>query len=83
MATRAFSASCRAWRANSRRFSWVNGGNGTRTTSPTVAGVRPRSLARMAFAIAGARRFSHGVTSRLRASSTVMLASCFTGVDVP
>ncbi len=48
-----------------------------------VIGVRPRSDLKIAFSIACTTVFSHGETTRVRPSSTAMLATCCSGTSEP
>ena len=81
--TRADSASCLAWRIKPLRVSSVSMGMGMRMTSPAVAGLRPRSDFMMAFSISGIMDLSQAVRLRVRASSTLILATRFSGVSAP
>ena len=82
-ATRALSASLCTTLIRSLRRSSVSAGIGTRTVSPIVAGLSPRSESRIAFSTALTIFFSHGVTPIVRASSKVTLATPLIGVGVP
>jgi hypothetical protein len=55
----------------------------SRTTVPSVFGVRPRSLRWIAFSMAPRALRSHGWMTMLCASGTLMLASWLSGVVVP
>jgi hypothetical protein len=67
----------------SRRRSSVSGGSGMRITVPALIGFRPRSDLWTAFSMACTMLFSQGDTTSVRASSTLMLATCLSGVSVP
>ncbi len=82
-ATRAFSASCFTTLISSLRRSSVSSGIGTRTVSPCVAGLSPRSDSRIALSAAWIIFLSKGVTPMVRASSSVTLATWLRGVGVP
>ena len=56
---------------------------GTRTSSPWVAGLSPRSESRIAFSIADTIFFSHGCTPIVRESTSVMFATWLRGVSLP
>ena len=81
--TRAFSASWRTILVMSRRRSSVSGGSGMRITVPAVFGVRPSSDLWIAFSIGPTMLFSHGETTSVRASSTLMFATCCSGTSEP
>jgi hypothetical protein len=81
--TRAVSVSALICFTSSLRRSSVSGGIFSRMCSPLFDGVRPMLATRMAFSITGIIFFSHGCTSTVRASGTVMLATCEMSVGVP
>ena len=84
MATLASSALCWATLTYSRRRSSVSCGKTTRITVPSLVGLTPRSLSRIAFSIAVSEPLSYGVIMTIRASGTWNDASCVhAGSGVP
>ena len=79
----AFSPSVRTSLVISLRRSSLIGGSGTRIRSPIEAGLRPRSLSRMAFSILAPMPFSQGWTLIVRESSSDTLATCDSGTAEP
>src|SRR5690606_18753852 len=82
-ATLASSPSPRTTLVRSRRRAAVSGGMGTRMLSPMEMGFRPRSDSRIAFSTVAAICFSQTCTLSVRASTTVTLATWFTGTGEP
>ncbi len=56
---------------------------GSRMSSPSFIGVRPRLASRSAFSTSLSRPFSHGFTVMSRGSGTARLATPVSGVSVP
>ena len=50
---------------------------------PSLVGLTPRSLSRIAFSIEFSELLSYGVITAIRASGAAIDASCVTGVGVP
>ncbi|MNW06369.1 hypothetical protein D3C71_2027610 [compost metagenome] len=59
------------------------GGTGTRISSPSDEGFRPRSLSRMAFSTLAAMLFSQGCTLSVRESCRDTLATWVNGTIEP
>ena len=83
MDTRASSPLLRATLPSSRRRSSVSWGNSTRMIMPSLVGLTPRSLSRIAFSMAASWLGSYGLMTAIRASDTVIDAICGTGVGAP
>jgi len=66
-----------------RRRSSVSGGTGSRMILPSLLGVMPRSELRMAFSMAAMPDTSHGWMTMRLGSGVEMVASWFSGVNVP
>src|SRR3954469_16356105 len=77
------SAILRTTFTSSFRRSSVGCGIGSRTTLPSFDGVRPRSDSWIAFSIALIELGSNGWIVSIRGSGTLIVASCFSGVEVP
>ncbi len=67
----------------SLRRSSVSGGKDRRMTTPSLAGLSPRSLLRMAFSMAERFALSNGLMMSMRASGTWNPASCWSGTSEP
>ena len=83
METLASSALPRATLTNSLRRSSVSCGKTMRMRSPSLVGLTPRSLSRMARSMRPSELLSYGVMSAIRGSGTCSEASWFTGVTAP
>ena len=68
---------------SSLRRSSVSSGNTRRITLPSLLGFNPRSEVRIAFSIHLIRLLSHGWIWIIRASGTVIFATCLRGVGAP
>lgn len=68
---------------SSLRLSSVNAGTEIRMTSPSLVGLTPKFAAMIAFSISSTEVLSYGEITNKRASGTLILANCCTGVGAP
>ena len=83
MATRPSSAIARTIFTRSLRRSSVSSGITRRTMLPSLEGARPSCASTMPFSIAFIEDLSNGWIVSIRASGTLIVASCFSGVCAP
>ncbi len=61
----------------------VKAGTAIRITSPSLVGLTPKLAAIIAFSMSATEVLSYGEITSKRASGTLMLANCCTGVGAP